>query len=409
MRGKRLNAEWPSHGRRLLWCLRHYAWVVVVCILALAAAPLMVAPAAATYQADSLVVARELVVSRDALPALAEAVFASGAVEANVTADPAVQDDADLIPDRLSVLAPEDSIAMIVQARDANAATALRMANLAAEAFTDELNQAGAGVGEFVIQSPAILPTEPLPELPPEVRAGLGGLAGLVLGLGLVALLATIRKPVIISEDVEATAGVPLLGTVQMRRRSKAALAGPLGVPGLAGVTRWLTTVPPGRLLLVGPATSTGPSATWIRDRLFVMLGVALSGVRRVRLEGPPHLVDGIRRLDPGDRALPDGRYPTGDGGGELVLVHDDSPLDLIDPVSSGVSVVAVAQRGVSRQALRSLTAEYVGGGLLGVVLVDVRPGGQRARRETIRVPAAGRAPASGSTAVADVPEPGRA
>jgi hypothetical protein len=391
-----LVAERPSHGQRLLWCLRHYAWVLVVCILALAAAPLMLAPAVPTYQADALVVARELTMSPDALPALAETVFDGGAVEASVTADPAVQDDVELIPDRLSVEAAEDSIALVVQARDANAATAVRMANLAADSFTLELNRAGVGVGEFVVQARAILPTQPLTQPRPEVRAAFGALAGLALGLGIIALLAVMRKPVITFEEVEAAAGVPLLGTVQLRRRWRAGYAEPLGVPGIARVTRGLTNLPSSRLLLVGPATSTDSSDSWIRDRLFVMIGAALSGVRRMRFEGPSHLVGAIQRLGADRRELPGGRHPAGDAGRELVLMHHASPLELIDPASNGVSVVAVAQRGVPQRALRDLAAEYAGGGLLGVVLVDVRPGGQRAGGKPVRAPAASRAPVTG-------------
>ncbi|MDT0277379.1 hypothetical protein [Blastococcus goldschmidtiae] len=404
-----MNAERSSYAGRLLWCLQHYAWVVVVAFLALAAAPLMLAPSAPTYQADALVVARDFTLSPDALPDLAETMFANGAVEAAVTADPAVQDDADLVPDRLSVLAPEDSIALIVQARDADAATAVRMANLAAAAFRGELNAAGAGVGEFFVQAPAILPTDPLPELRPELRAVLGGLAGLALGLGVVALLAAIRKPVITFEDVEATAGVPLLGTVQLRRRSATAHTGPWGVRGIAGVTRWLSAVPPGRLRLVGPATDGDSSESWIRDRLFVMLGVALSRSRPVRLEGPPHLVDAVQRLGGGPRKLPRTQDTAGDRGAELVLIHDDSPVGLVDPTSSNVSVVAVVRRGASQSALRALTGDYVGGILLGVVLVDVKPGGRRPERQPVRAPSANRAPASSHKAVADVAEPGRA
>lgn len=409
MRDQRLNAERSSYARRLLWCLQHYAWVVVVGILALAAAPLMLAPSAPTYQADALVVARDFTVAPEALPDLAETVFANGAVEAVVTADPGVQDDADLVPDRLSVLAAEDSIALVVQARDADAAIAVRMANLAADAFADELNQAGAGVGEFVVQAQAILPTDPLPELRPALRAVLGGLAGLALGLGVVALLASIRKPVITFQDVEAAAGVPLLGTVQLRRRSATAHTGPWGVRGIAGVTRWLAAVPPGRVRLVGPTTDGDSPHAWIRDRLFVMLGVALSRTRTVRFEGPPHLVDAIQRLGAGSRRLPGGQDTTGDGRGELALIHDDSPMGLVDPASSTVSVVAVVRRGVSQSALRALTADYVGGILLGVVLVDVKPGGRRPERQPVAAPSASRAAASSPKAVADVAEPGRA
>ncbi len=394
-----------------MWSLRHYGWIVVACVLALAAAPLVLAPGNPTYQADALVVARQLTVDQEALPHLAESVFGSGDVEAIVAADPTVVDGEDLIPDRLSVIAAEDSIAVVVQARDPDPATAARLANLGADALVLELNRAGAGVGEFVLQAPAILPTEPLTELPPEVRAALGALAGLVLGLGLVALLAVVRKPVVTYHDVQAAAGVPLLGTVRLPRWVKGAYAGPLAVPGITTITRWLSTVPSGRLLLVTPPTATGTSsAAWMRDRLFVMLGVALSPVRHVRLEGPTRLLDAIEHLRLEHRDTSGSGAPEDRPERSLVLVDGGSPIDLVNWAGTSTSVVAVAPMGVSQRALRDLAAEYVGGGLVGVVLVEAPPGAQRAAAAwTVRSSAADRAPAGDWRAATDLPEPERA
>jgi capsular polysaccharide biosynthesis protein len=398
----RVSDERPSGARRLLWCLRQYAWVVVVCVLALAAAPLVLAPVAPTYQADALVVARQLTVERRVLPQMAEALFASGAVAASVATEAAVGNPDVLIPDRLSVVAAEDSIALVVQARDPDPATAARMANLAADAFVLELNRPGAGVGEFVLQAPAIVPTEPLTELRAEVRSTLGALAGLLLGLGLIALVAVVRKPVVTFHDVESAAGVPLLGTVKLPKGVSGTYPGPLGVPGLPGVVRWLSTVPSGRLLLTSaPSGMSASSAAWVRDRLFVMLGVALCAVRKVRFEGPPELVDAIEQLS-GDRDLRDTTDPTG----ELTLVDGGSPVELVDPAATSVSVVAVAPLGVSQSRLRAVAAEYVGGGLVGVVLVDARPGAQRTAARRVREATVEKPPRDGyRRELADVPE----
>jgi capsular polysaccharide biosynthesis protein len=404
-----VSVERPSGARRVLWCLRQYAWVVVVCVLALAAAPLVLAPVAPTYQADALVVARQLTVERQVLPEMAETLFGSGNVAARVAAEAGVGDPGALIPDRLSVVAAQDSIALVVQARDPDPATAARMADLATDAFLEELNKPGAGVGEFVVQAPAIVPTEPLTELPAKVRGAVGGLAGLVLGLGLVGLVAAIRRPVVTYEDVESAAGVPLLGTVQLPKAVSGTYSGPLGVPGIPGVVRWLSAVPAGRLLLISaPDRSSASSAAWVRNRLFVMLGVALCAARgSMRFDGPPALVETIEQLsnrhEPHSSARPQGE---GAQAKELTLVDDGSPLELVDPAATNVSVAVIAPLGVSRRRLRAVAAEFVGGGLVGVVLVDARPGAQRAATRKVRAATAKRPLEGIQRDTAEVPEP---
>lgn len=393
----------PRQSGRLIWCLRHYAWVVIACTLALAAAPLLIAPSAPTYQADALVVGRQLTVHPRVLPQLAATVFADGAVEARVASDPAIHGDTDgLIPDRLSVVAAQDSIAMVVQARDPDPATAVRLADLAAAALVDELNRGGAGVGAFALQAQAVASPEPLPELAPQVKVAIGALAGLVLGLGIVALTATIRRPVVTAQDVEGVAGVPLLGTVQLPPKSHG-YPGPLGVRGIATVARWLASVPPGRLMLISP-----PSVVAIRHRIYVMAAVALSTLRSLRFEAPRELVDAIhqhRLALPVPDSAP-GPRRTAD---ELVLVDGGSPLDIVDPLTENAAVVAVAPRGVSRRRLRTLTVDYMDGGLVGVVLVEVRRGLRRGRARRSHSAALAPATAGEVERASDVPEPERA
>ena len=47
-----MSVEAPHHGSTILWCLRHYSWVLIACLLAGAAAPLLLAPATAKYEAE---------------------------------------------------------------------------------------------------------------------------------------------------------------------------------------------------------------------------------------------------------------------------------------------------------------------------------------------------------------------
>jgi hypothetical protein len=368
-----VSSERPRYSLNLAWSLRHFGWVVLVCALVGAAAPLLAVPSQTTYQADALVVARHLTANPRVLPTLAESVFGDGAVAGAVAQDPAVGGEtAGLIPDRLSVVTGPDSITMVVQARDDDPATAARLADLAANAFAAELNLGGAGVGEFTVPAPAVLPTTPLDAMSAPLRAGLGALAGLVLGVGLVALIAALRQPCVTSWDVESAVGVPLLGTVDLPRATPGAYLGPRGVQGIATVTRWLATAPSSRLTLVSSRSTEG-----MRQRIYVMVAIAMSTVRPVRLEAPGELVEAVREQSPvGGEVVP--QKPRSEQTGELVLVDGGSPSEIVDPVATPVSVVAVAPLGISQGRLHELALDYLNGGLVGVILVRRRLGLRR-------------------------------
>jgi hypothetical protein len=75
----------------------------------------------------------------------------------------------------------------------------------------------------------------------------------------------------------------------------------------------------------------------------------------------------------------------------------------------TNVSIVAVAPLGIGRKRLKALAADFVGNGLVGVILVDVRQGFQGAggRRD---LPTVARAPAAApEQEEADATEPKRA
>ncbi|CAA9237852.1 MAG: hypothetical protein AVDCRST_MAG52-1554 [uncultured Blastococcus sp.] len=374
--------------------------MILACALALTAAPLLLEQEEPSYQADALVVARQLGVPNEALPRLGQAVFDGGALEARIAADPTVGGNTnELIPERLSLVAAEDSIVLVVQARDPVPATAAQLATLGATVLAEELNRGGAGVGVFALQAPATVPTEPLDAPDHRLLAAAGALAGVALGLGLVALVAALRRPVLTAGDVWQAVGVPLLGTVRMPRVRRRTFHGPVGVRGIATVTRWLGSVPSGRLLFV-----SSPSAAALRRRILVMAAVALGVLRSVRAEAPQEVLDAIRRHRLGNGAV----HPLADATDKLVLVDGSSPMEVIDPQTTHVSVVIVAPRGVSRRRLRALASDYVDGGLVGVVLVELRLGPRppAARRVSDAPPPSD---AENSGQVSDVPEPERA
>jgi hypothetical protein len=168
-----------------------------------------------------------------------------------------------------------------------------------------------------------------------------------------------------------------------------------------------LAGAPPGRLLLI-----SNRSADALRHRLFVMAGVALWTVRAMRFDGPENLVAAIRQHCAQHRDAGRSVQRRPESADELVLVDGGSAFELLDPATSTVSVAAVAPLGTPRRRLRALAAEYTDGGLLGVVLIDVRLGAQRtAARRAVRARRARAAttttpPAEATTA--PLPEPER-
>jgi hypothetical protein len=176
-----------------------------------------------------------------------------------------------------------------------------------------------------------------------------------------------------------------------------------VGVRGIAGVTRWMAGLPAGRLLLISPQ-----SAVAIRQRIFVMIAVALSTARPVRFRAAQELVDAIEGHRATLRPAPETDDQSGADPGEIVLVDGGSPMEILDPAITDVSVVAVVPRGVTRRQLRVLTDDYKDAGLVGVVLADVRQG---SRGEPMRrvAPAASPRAEGALTPGATVPEPERA
>jgi hypothetical protein len=148
-----------------------------------------------------------------------------------------------------------------------------------------------------------------------------------------------------------------------------------------------------------------------IRQRIYVMCGVALWTLRSVRFDAPAELTDAIRAHCRHHRDAGRVVHARADVEDELVLVDSGSVLELVDPSVTNVSVVAVAPLGISRRRLRALAADFVGNGLVGVILVDIRQGaraqaavGRRERQRAARARAAGREPEE-----AVPPEPERA
>lgn len=363
---------------RMLWSLRAHGWLVVVSVLLLAAAPLLILRPAALYEAETLVIARQLAVSTKALPRLGVPIFNNGAVARGVTADPAIGGDpATLIPNRVRLVAAEDSIVFIVIGRDADPSTASRLANVAGAVFVDELNRAGAGVGAFALQSEARIPSEPVPGLNPPLLAAAGGVLGLLIGLGIVALLLAVRRPVIVAADVSPVLNARVLGTMVLGRDGNT--SHPRQIAGIAPVTRRLADVRTGRILFVSDAETAA-----VRHRVVVLLAGTLSSFRRISVVSTGPHPESPRSGSNGDTPTP-WRRSSGEPSDELVLVDGDETPEMLDRPDTRLSVVLVVRRGTPRSLVRSVADGYLPEELFGVVLVEVRGGRRRTLRADVR------------------------
>jgi hypothetical protein len=143
------------------------------------------------------------------------------------------------------------------------------------------------------------------------------------------------------------------------------------------------------------------------------MLTVALSTLRPVKPDAPFELVTAVERHSIERRSAE--RRSAGahhaaqaEDDGELVVTDGGSPLDVADPSVTDVSVVAVAPRGLPRRRLRALAAEFLDGGLVGVVLVQRRIGFGRSAAPS-RPATASAIPDPRVPAGSGLPEPERA
>ncbi|HEX5533623.1 MAG TPA: hypothetical protein VFX33_07775 [Actinomycetales bacterium] len=352
-----------SGAAQLAWSLRNYAWLIALCAVVLGVLlPVLKEVQPVSYEARALVVTDQLQVSQAALPRFGDSVFRSGAVARAVARE--VGGNADqLIPDRLDVVAPQDSVVFQVIGRDRDPVVAARLANSAAKAFLVELNKPGSGVGTFSLQDEAGIPASATVTGPGlAVAAATGMIAGAVLGFGLVLLVTALRRPVIGSEEVEPVLGVPVLGSVLLPRSRSREFPGPRGVPGIASVTRWLVD-PPAPRIFITSSRRAEPS----RQRISVMLATALSQFRHVGLQGAGYLSEAMEgHLAHTPRPLaPESRR----AAHELLVVDGTDPLESIDPAGGATATILVVREGTPRQTLRAMAAEYLHDELFGVIV----------------------------------------
>jgi hypothetical protein len=337
----------------LLELMRHYALpalLVVLLTTSLGTAAATALAARSPYEATALVIARDLNIEAAALARFGESVFMSGSVAREVARTQGLsQDNRTLVPEVIDVDPVAESISFLVRGRADDPVQAAATADAAARAFVRELNRAGAGVGDFVLQD---LATEPLFR---QVRGPgplLGGLASLVAGtlLAVVAVwvLYGLRRPVLAASDAAVAADAPLVAQVRLPRGGAQE---PQGFPGLRRLLRWLgTAAAVDHLALVGTARSAP-----VRRALAAALP---SGPGVPRLVAPP---------GPDD---------------------DDLLMD-----RHRISALIVVEVGTPAPHVAAVRAELGDDEVLGVVLVDRRRRGWTGRRDRKRIRRGGGAP----------------
>lgn len=354
-----MSAEGPDAIGTLRWGLRRYRALFLVCLLfGGVLAPLVYLQRAEPTDAAALVIAQRLDMDLTALPRYGEAVFDNGQVAQAVSRRYSnLGDYEDIVPDRVSLVAEQDSIVFQVVGHDVDPETAAGIANTAAEAFLKALNAPGVGVGAFALQSPAEPPAAADDGIDAVFAFPAGIIAGLVLGLGAVALLLVARRPVIDGASAEEVAGVRSLGTVIVPRKRRGAIPEASEFAGLVPVCRRLLKLPTPIIVVGSRLHDEG-----VRQQLSVAMASILRRVREVRFIGPPELEagvgkHGVRPASPekrgnGDRPAPPGR---------LTVVDSSDPLDLVQPPQSTVTVLAVPE-GIGSAALRAAVVEHLGG-----------------------------------------------
>ncbi len=368
----------------LRWGLRRYWPLFLACLLLGAvAAPYVANSVEEAAEADALIVATRLDMSLTAMPRYGETVFDNGqvaqAVSQQLAGDVPLQD---IVPDRVSLVADQDSIVFRVLGHDPDPQTAADLANTAATAFLEALNAPGAGVGAFELLSPAEPPAAPGPALGQRLAIPLGIVTGIMLGLAAVSLLLAARRPVIDAAGVNDATGVAALGVVTVPRTRRGEFAQPDQFPGLIPVCRRLLRLRTPTIVLVSRAREER-----LRGQVSVALTSILMRVRDVRFTGPADLQEVVSERQAASGATPGRRDLSGtDGPTGLTVVDSNDPLDLVQPPELTAAVL-VAPEGISSTALRAAVLEHLGGSAEARILLvkrgrrasasQVRPGGE--------------------------------
>lgn len=274
---------------RLGWGARHWAAVLVPLLVNCLTVALLVTADERrddSYRAEALIVASQLEVPHRHLARLGQTVFASPTLAAKVyTRLQLAPDFGSLIPEHITMKPVPNSIVYVVQARAADPEWAILMANTAADAFVEELNRVGDGVGTFRVQTRAAEPlAQSVAPLSLPVALGVALVAGALLLVSLLALLLRWRRPLLTAAEVSDIVDAPVIAAPAVPRSFLAGRRDPEKLdrlsrsPGFAVLAAALGRVADPAVVL------TGNSETLELRRTLAQMLNARHEVRRLRV-----------------------------------------------------------------------------------------------------------------------------
>jgi hypothetical protein len=351
------------------WALRKYAWLVLAFIVGLGVLiPFLLNRGATTYEAQAQVGPTDKVLLQplDPLPRIGESVFNNGAVAKAVRDTLKLGPGATVSPKYVELVAAQDNLVFTVLGHDKDAATAQKLANLAAATFTVELNKYSGSVGQFQVQHGAPLPATPTATLGGgNLAIAIGLLAGLIAGLAAVALIVVWRRPVLDAASAEEATNAPVYGLVRLPRGR--GQVDSYSVRGLAPLCRRVLASSYDTVLLV----SFPKGETQLRD-----LGIAMSNLLN-RVQRAPRPTSGgqfgssgastVGWNDPGASSA-NGVPPRTNV--RLQVATSDS-LEQVATLPDSALTLLVVPRGTNLKELRDAAGEYFTGGAGGLVIVS--------------------------------------
>ncbi len=352
----------------LAWGLKKYAWLVALFVVVIGVlVPVALTRGADVYEARAQVgpTGQIALPNLDPLPRLGESVFNNGAVEDSIQKALGKPPDASVIPSRAELVTSLDNIVFTVIGRGPDPQSAQHMAEVAAATFTVELNKYGVPVGQFKIQRAPDLPSKPVAKLGGPITIVLGILAGLLAGIGAVALLLVWRRPVVEAAGAAAATGTPVLGRVRLARSGDTR-----NVTGLAPLCRRLLGNR-GDVILFTSARKASSE----RHDLALAVTAVLSRTLQV------DIVSG------GQGGALRGSSAIGVGSStsrELLIVDGPTPDEVATRPETSLTLLVV-RPGIGLQELRRTAEEYLDSGPAGVVLVERAHWYQRNRSRGVR------------------------
>lgn len=365
-------------GARLWWGLRTYGWLFSLIVIGVVGLSLVVGPKTLgtkkDYRASALVVASDLVIKPDGLPRLAEAVFEAGSVAENAVISGTLPFEAnELIPRKAELVTIQDTVALEVVGIDRDPAMAARIANSVAQALVNALNKAGPRLGTFILQDTARPPKDPEVVASRELALAVGGGAGIALGLGIVALLMLVRRPVLSPAEAGSLAGAQVLGILTMPKVGASKAINPVLVHGLTAFVVRLDLGRDGMCAIV----SCGGGDETVRSQLSFLVARLLSRRRSV------YLVRGH-----GEKTAR--AYESFETGPNMIVVEElpanqtwqapiviDGPsskeFDLPQVLPASARVILVIREGTRFTSVESAVDQFLPGDIAGLVFIRQR------------------------------------